>query len=380
MKKLILTILMTFVLFSGLVMADSSNYDITHVYVNGIQVTEDRQVQVELGTTTQIVVDLEGLGETEDVNVKAWIGGYEYGNILDYTEMFDVEEGVTYRKYIYLEIPSDLQVQDHTYTLYVEVYDDESTQMLTYDLYMEEPRHSVDIKEVLLSSTSVEPGDYLGVKVRLENLGENLEKDIRVTVSLEGVSSTAYLEELGAKDSDTDDELSTETLYLVVPSGLSGDYEVNVLVEYDNGYTTVEKSSWLRIEGNSTVYDSDAIISVSSVSGLQVGQESEFKVQVTNLGDESKEFNLFVYGMDGIDYTDSVTVSEGRTSELMFTINPEQEGLQEVIVEVSSRDGLVEQRIFSVDVEEKSNLWLVLLSVIVAVLFIGGAVLHLRRL
>ena len=326
------------------------------------------------------MVDLEGLGETEDVNVKAWMGGYEYATIQDYTEMFDVEDGVTYRKYLYLEIPSDLQVQDNTYTLYVEIYDDESTEMLTYDLYMEEPRHSVDIKEVLLSSTSVEPGDYLGVKVRLENLGENLEKDIRVTVSLEGVSSTAYLEELGAKDSETDDELSTETLYLVVPSDLSGDYEVNVLVEYDNGYTTVEKSSWLRVEGNSTVYDSDAIISVSSVSGLQVGQESEFRVQITNLDDESKEFSLFVYGMDEIDYTDSVSVSEGRTGELVFTINPEQEGFQEVVVEVSSHDGLVEQRIFSVDVEEQSNLWIVLLSVIVAVLFIGGAVLHLRRL
>ena len=379
MKKLILTILMAFVLFSSLVVADSTNYEITNVYVNGIEAT-DRQVQVELGTTAQIVVDLEGLGETEDVNIRVWMGGYEYGSVEYATEMFDIEDGVTYRKYLYLEIPSDLQVEDNTYTLYVEVYDDESTEMVSYDLYMEEPRHSVDIKEVLLSSTSVEPGDYLGVKVRLENLGENLEKDIRVTVSLDGVSSTAYLEELGAKDSETDDELSTETLYLVVPSDLSGDYEVNVLVEYDNGYTTVEKSSWLRVEGNSTVYDFDAIISVSSVSGLQVGQESEFKVQVTNLGDESKEFNLFVYGMDEIDYTDSVTVSEGRTGELMFTITPEQEGFQEVLVEVSSADGLVEQRVFSVDVDEQSNLWLVLLSVIVAVLFIGGAVLHLRRL
>ncbi len=376
MKKLILAVLFAFVVLASFVAA-SDSYEITKVGVNGIEPSEDGQVQVELGTTAQVVVYLEGTGDTTDVKVRAWMGGYEYGNLEVFSEMFDVEDGVSYKKTLLLEIPADLEVTDHDYTLYVEIYDDTDSEMVSYSLYMEEPRHSVNIKEILLSSSSVDSGDYLGVRVRLENLGENDEDDLRITAYLEGVSTVAYVEELDAKGGE-DDEVSSQTLYLTVPDGLSGDYELTVQVEYDNGYTTVEKTTWVRVNGT-TAIDDDALVSISSVTGLQVGKESEFKVQITNLG-ETREFNLFVYGVEDVDYTESVTVVEDRTGELTFSITPTEEGMQEVVVEVSTADGLVEQRVFNVDVESKNNFWLILGSVLVVFIFALLVVLHLKRL
>jgi len=167
-------------------------------------------------------------------------------------------------------------------------------------------------------------------------------------------------------------------LYLTVPSGLSGDYELTVQVEYDNGYTTVEKSTWVRVNGT-TAIDEDALVSISSITGLQVGQESEFKVQITNLG-ETREFNLFVYGIEDVNYTDSVTVIEDRSGELTFSITPAEEGMQEIVVEVSTADGLVEERVFNVNVESQSNFWLILGSVLVVVVFALFVILHLKRL
>ena len=103
--------------------ADSDNYEITKVYINGISPSSGQMVQVERGDTAQITVHLEGTGDTTDVKIKTWIGGYEFDTIEEYTETFDVENGVSYRKTLYLEIPEDLDVSSNEYTLHVEVYD-----------------------------------------------------------------------------------------------------------------------------------------------------------------------------------------------------------------------------------------------------------------
>tara|TARA_Y100000310_G_scaffold337875_1_gene426075 strand:+ start:72 stop:1190 length:1119 start_codon:yes stop_codon:yes gene_type:complete len=372
MKKLFIVALMLLLCTSVALAAD---YSIEEVYVSGIE-AEGNTIQVELGSTLQVLVYLEGAGE-QDVKVRAWIGGYEYGTIQDITDMFDVEDGISYRKYLYLDIPEDVD-SSQEYTLYVEIYDDTDSEMVQYDLYLEDPRHSVTIEDIFLSSSQVEAGDYLGVKVRLQNLGENVEKDIKITVSLEGVSSRVYLEELGAKDSDTDDEVSSETLYLSVPEDLEGDYMLQVEVEYNNGYSTITEYEWIRVAANQS-YDEDALVSIASVKDLSVGTESTFKVQVTNLASEGKEFGLFVYGIDSVEYSDSITVSAGRVGELHFSINPVESGIQEVIVEVSSEDGLVEQRVYSVNVDEGLSLWYWIAFILAGIVVLMGVVLYLKR-
>ena len=372
MKRVLIITLMLLLSMSVVLGAD---YSIEQVYVNGIS-AGDNTIQVELGSSLQVQVYLEGTGE-QDVEIRAWIGGYEYGLIQDVTDMFDVEDGVSYKKYLYLDMPEDMDSSE-VYTLYVEVYDSTDSEMVEYDVYLEDPRHSISIKDVFLSNSQVEAGDYLGIKVRLENLGESVEKDIKITATLEGVSSRVYLEELGAKDSETDDEVSSETLYLTVPEDLQGDYMLQIEVEYNNGYSTVTEYEWIRVAANQS-YDEDALVSISTVKDLKVGEESTFKVQITNLASEGKDFEIFVYGIDNVEYSDSITVSAGRVGEIYFIINPIESGIQEVIVEVSSEDGLVEERVFSVNVEEGLGIGYWIAFILVGLIVFMSVVLYLKR-
>jgi len=353
MKRLILGLLLL-MLAVPFVSADlSADYDITDVYVNGLKVTEDSLVQVEKGSVAQIVVFVEGTGQTEDVKVRTWMGGYEYGSIEEFSEVFKVQDGVMYKKTLYLTIPKDLNVEDNVYTLHVEVHDAHNRETKEYSLFFEAKRHNVIVKDVLMSSSNVEPGDYLGIKVRLDNQGDRDEDDLAVTVSIPGlgISNRVYLDELEIGDED-----ETRTVYLTIPNNAqSKTYELRVDVSYDNDNSQSQDVSYLTVDGDGMT-DSDAIVSIQTVKGLQVGKENEFKVQVSNFGERSKTFYLEVEGMNA-EYGNSILVPGGSSGEFVFTLNPENSGLQTVTVAVSSDEGIVGQKLFNVDVEKKSSSW-----------------------
>ena len=355
------------------VQADSSSYEISSVYVNGIQ-AEGNLVQVELGSTAQVQVYLEGTGESTDVRVTTWIGGYEYGSVQEYTDVFYVEDGVSYKKTLYIEIPEDLDVSSNEYTLHVEIYDSEEREEKTYTLYFEQERHDVIVEDVLLSANTVAPGDYLGVKVRVENQGEKDEEDLKVTVSIPelGVSNRVYMDELVSGDQD-----NAPTAYLVIPRDASGDYAVRVTVAYNNGYSEVTETTYITVEGE-LMYDENTFVSVSSLTDLTVGEKSSYKVQVTNLGGSAKTFYLTVDGFDAA-YDSQITVPAHSSGEFTFTLYPEEAGTEHVFVEVRTDEGLVTQKLFTVDVGEKSNGLVIVFSVFFIVLVIMGTILFMRK-
>src|SRR3989338_5329951 len=104
MKQIPLIPLFILVFVLAFVSADDSDYEMTAVYVNTI-LAESSTVQVDLGTNAQIQVYLEGTGDTTDVRVRAWLGGYEYGDIEERTDVFQVEDGISYKETLYLAIP-----------------------------------------------------------------------------------------------------------------------------------------------------------------------------------------------------------------------------------------------------------------------------------
>lgn len=362
-------------LTSVFVSADSSNYRIDSVYVNGIEVTDSNRMQVELGSTVQVQVYLEGTGESEDVRVSAWIGGYEYDSIDTSSEVFEVEDGVSYKKVLSIDIPEDLDVSEHEYILHVEVYDSSERETEEYTLYIEQERHDIVIEDILLSATSVAPGDYLGVKVRLENQGAKDEEDLKITVSIPelGISSRVYMDELVSGEQE-----SATSAYLVIPSDASGDYEVLVSVEYNNGYSEVSESAYIAVEGE-MIYDENTFVSISSMSDLVAGEESSYKVQVTNLADEAKTFSLTVEGLDA-SYIESIRVPAQSSGEFIFTLYPEEAGTAYVFVEVGSDEGLVTQELYTVTIEDKSSALVVLVSILIAVLVAGFIIIYLRKL
>ncbi len=232
-------------------MADSDNYEFDYVYINGINL-DDATVYVERGENVEVYAYFTGYGETSDVNVKAWIGGYEYDTVQTTSEMFDVEDGVSYRQKLTLELPEDLNAEQE-YTLYVEIYDDVDSETYTASLLVSKDRHLLSIIDVL--TEDVEAGDYTTVTVRLEDMGDKKEEDIKVTVSVPelDIEKSTFLDELTSDEIDNEDEESSEDVSLTfqVPECTeAGDYEMTVSVLYNSGYDTLEESKTLTVEGD----------------------------------------------------------------------------------------------------------------------------------
>ncbi len=351
--------------------ADTSDYEIEKVYVNGILV-ENSLIQVELGNKAQIEVYISGTGESENVRVNAWVGGYQYGTIEETTEMFEVEDGISYRKVLYLEIPEDLDVSENEYTLHVEIYDDQDREEEEYTLFFEQEEHRIKVEDVVLSSSSVGPGEYLGVKVRLANYGENDEENIKVTALVQelGISNRVYLDELGSGDQE-----DVATIYLTIPKDASGDYVVEVQVEYGN--SKAYDIAYLDVLGEAR-FDENVFVSISNIKDLVVDEEKTFKVQITNLAEVGKDFSLDVSGMDA-EVGNSIYVPSGATGEIYFTLRPPSEGMNSILVVIESNDGIY-QELYSVNVAEDKSMVGEILALVAVLIVMIGIVLYLKGL
>ncbi len=246
-------------------MADvSSNYDFEYFTVAGINALDYDTIYVERGDEVPVTVYFYGTGETTDVNVKVWIGGYEYDYVHTASEMFDVEDGVWYAKTLSLQLPDDM-IAEQDYTVYVEMYDDEDYVRYEGTVQVSKERHDVRVQDILVDN-SVEAGDYTSVTVRLENMGDRKEEDIKVTLSSEALNLelSTYLDELTNHEIDNEDEEGSGdvTFTFEVPAEADGDYDLTVDVLYDNGHESVSDSETLSVEGQeaSGADDGDVVI------------------------------------------------------------------------------------------------------------------------
>ena len=284
MKKILMAILMALCLVAVPVIADeSSNYEVNDIYFTGLNIA-DSTLYVERGETLPITVYLTGLGETTDVNLKVWIGGYEYDNVFTASDMFDVEDGVTYRKTLNLEIPDDM-IAEQDYTVYIEMYDDEDYVREEATIRVSNVRHDVRVQDILVDN-SVDAGEYTSVTVRLENMGDNKEEDIKVTVSNEalGLELSTYLDELTNTEIDNEDEESSGdvTFTFAVPAEADGLYTLTVDVLYDNGHNEVSSETSLSVEG--AVVAEDGTVVVSADDGNTVDSDDTSFVTALKLG------------------------------------------------------------------------------------------------
>ncbi len=372
--KVILSLVMLFLLtMTGIVTAGNLDFEPLDVYIDGVHIDQKDVIQVERGETISVAVKLESSATSqEDVKVKAWIGGYEYGDIEDVTEMFDVEEGIIYTKYLTLNIPEDLEVGGHAYTLHIEIYNDNYQYKEEYTLYVEAARHELSIQDVILSpSETVEAGQTITAQVRVENTGENKEEDIKVEVQIAdlGVSDRVYIDELTNEEIENEDEessLSSDSLYLTIPKDApEGEYEVTVEVTYNNGYSVISTTEIIFVENDGVSSeesnDETSVAAIqANVDEFQVGKESSFKVLIGNFGDSSKIYTIEITGTDYWAKTNIeqslITVAAGSTGEVVYTINPEDVGSHQYSVIVKCGDAIVEEQSFNVEVADENSL------------------------
>ncbi|MBL7147712.1 MAG: hypothetical protein ISS82_02705, partial [Nanoarchaeota archaeon] len=253
MKKLLGILLLSIIaLVIPALSVSAQSFEIIDVDVEGMSVAEGDIIYVERGDNLNIRVEIKANVSTEDLKVKAWIGGYEYDDIEDISDMFDLDAGVKAAKYLNLEIPEDIDSNDE-YTLKIEAYNKyEENEWFEITLKIEAQRHNLDIQDVIFSpGLSLDANTPLFVQVRLENLGDKKEEDIRVEVSIPalGITQVDYIDELVAYEDDDDEETSesTDSLYLDLSNAQPGTYTLNVNVEYNNGHSEILESYDLTI-------------------------------------------------------------------------------------------------------------------------------------
>ena len=391
--KIVLALIML-VAFSGLVSAQ--DFQIVDVEINGMDMTGVNSVQVELGEDTDIRVEVEGLNDTDDVRIKAWLGGYEYGDIEDSSEIFDIEAGVTYSETLHLNIPEDLDVDDNEFTLYVEVYDDEETVIATYDVYVEQQRHSLEIMDVIYN-TILEDGDV--VEVRVENHAENKEEDIKVTLTIDDFTVSGYIDELAAapEDSNEDEEDSDSISFILDLDDLTtGYYDMEVDVSYNRGHDNVEHVYAVYVLTDEAVPETAPEEPASDDEGTVIvtvsGSGLEYELTFVNTQSESEVFTIDIAGEDQwatVDMNPLVVVGADDTAVVELVLNPLDENCcveTEFTIQILDSDGmLLEEATFEVDVDNKGNWWadnwwklvaiilVVLIVLIILILIFKGA-------
>ena len=422
MIGLVLVLLLGMLSLSALASADSDFYEIVEVEVDGITVFDEygsstTSVEVELDDSLEVEVKIEGIADDTvcdlddcevDVKVKVWLGGYEYDDIEETSSTFDIEPGVTYTKTITLELPDDLDVEDdNTYTLYVEVYDDDDSDRVTADLYTERPRHSLDLVDVVYDSR-VDAGELMDVEVRLENLGESKEDDIKVQISLGDDTSVEYLDELASFEEDNEDEESSDSVDLLLNLAddmETGYYDLTVTVTYDRGHETLEEVYSVYVSGEDvsiteetetteSVSEADVTVSLSSTStDAEAGEESSYTLTFVNNGGSSETYSVSVNGVAqwaSSDVSPSVVmVSAGATEEVVVGITPDADAKGDYSYTLTILDGddsLIEEIEMSMEVDSSSlfgttgSALKVAFVILIVLIIIVGLIVAFRKL
>ncbi len=403
MKKI--GILVMFLLFFVSVVS-AADFEIIKVKVDGVTVYEDggfvdegSLVNLERDGNFDVDVFVKGLNNSDDVRVKAWLGGYEYGDVEDKSGIFDVTAGVIYRKGLRLSIPDDIDASED-YTLHVEAYSDEESDRKSFGTWIKETRHSLKIQDVIVRpGNSVDAGSPLFVTVRVENLGDKKEEDIKVSVSIPGLglSTRDYIDELAAHEvanEDEEDSESSDELFLRIPKDAAdGDYTLKVNVEYDRGHGFVSFEDVISVrgvdeekeEGKSLVVVDNAALSASQ------GEEVSYKLTVLNGGEEAQIYSVDVSGeklfaSSSVDPS-FILVQGGESGSLFVNLKAREDasqGVKSFVVKVKEGDTVISEVTLNLEIAGKAgldtgNVLVLGFVVLIVILIILGIVLLFTR-
>ena len=305
--------MLTALLFVNTVAAASPSYQILRVEVDGNDITGLGSYHVSRGSQMEVEVLVQSFAnatEVDDVSVRAEINGYEFGDISAVSDLFKVVESptpVTYRKVLTLNIPEDID-SSKTYTLRIEVSDDLDEAEMTFQLFIDELRHSVSIFDVLFNpGTTIQAGQPLFVSVRPENLGDNKEENIKVTVIIPelGVQASNFIGRLITQLQEEEERFSfndrnslqTDLLVRIPEDAATGMYDVVIQVEYNRGHDIVTEKRTINVVGAPAAEKVQSVINTEATSKrAQADQEVTYRIMIANLGMEKGIYSIQLEG------------------------------------------------------------------------------------
>ncbi|MDP3699032.1 MAG: hypothetical protein Q8R47_05590 [Nanoarchaeota archaeon] len=267
---------------------------------------EKLDIEVELSIKSDNTVDDKGnVLQKNDLSAKgievvARLSGYEYSdyeNLEDSTALFDVKEGT--KKTVHLELTVPNKLENGKNTLRVFVLDRNSKEISqTFELNVESARHSIKISDVSFSpSLTVKAGRSLLATVLVENVGENAEEDVKVTVAVPelGLTASEYVDEVKADDHEAVDEM-----FLQVPADAKpGEYTVKVTAQYDDLRETVSETYTLKVMESEFVKPQlksgkTVLAAGPEMQSVAAGKTATYAVALTNDGSAAKAYAVEV--------------------------------------------------------------------------------------
>ena len=358
------------------------------------------RLSLERGHTYEVEVALTALADMNDVEVEAFISGFEYNDIeriADLVGPFDMDAGNTYIKRLRVTIPDDADEDD--YKLRILVSDrDADTLVANFNLKLDVPRHSLRIDDIVWFPGTPEAGKALLTTVRVENKGEKVETDVKVVVSIPelGVSAVNYIDEIKEEK-----EQETEEMFLRLPSDAkAGTYTLVTEVFYDELYRTLKEDRVIQVRGN---LNADPLANLPKTVITVGDREADatagigaatYTITVTN---NERNDRLYVLTVEDADWADvqvsprSAEIVRGGASQI-FTVQAfpraDVEGSKVLNVQIKQGSEVLQSIPLTANVHKSAMSWTQvgirfvggLLVVIVAVLLILALVLAFRKM
>ncbi len=323
---------------------------------------KNQNVQVKVRVTADMDID--------NVQIEASIRGYDHNDLMeDITDVFDMKNGTTYTKT--LDIPFRLRMDQDRYKLRVRIEDrNGATSEKTYDLQIDTKRHSLAIKDVVLSPEDrIKAGRALLATVRVQNYGEKNEKGIKIKVSIPdlGLSASDFIDEI-EKDGDDDDQATSEELYMKIPDCAEpGTYDVVVEVSYDDGDEKDTKTMTIKVVEGDICNKEDAtetpkteektILTIGpDKQSVAAGASAIYPITITNAGSSSKMYTISVdsasWGTFTVSPSNVVVLDSGESKAVYVyaTPNKDASGEQMFAITVKSGDKTLKQVALKADI------------------------------
>ena len=321
-----------------------------------------------------------------DVKLKAWIedeNGDRLGERVE-TDEFDLSIDEEDDKILKIEVPEDADEGD--YTLYVRAESDQGCLFEeTRDVEITRNEDSLKLEKVGFDSETNAGKDF-NVAVTVLNNGQNDEKDVRVTVELEGLDLSQKSQYFDIEN----DEKITQYFTLTIPENVKeGEYTLSITAKNDDVKTT--KDYTIKISGEKVVTTPEVSASLSVLQATKnlVKETGDiFRVTVTNTGDNVETFTFKAAGTTGWS-TYSIepgiaTIAPGESEDVYLYVSPKATAEEKEypitfyvnkdseIVNSVSLTGIVEGKQSGIPelTSEQIGMWIfIIIIVVIAVLF-----------
>ncbi|MFC1727922.1 hypothetical protein ACFLZ7_00470 [Nanoarchaeota archaeon] len=350
---------------------ENEGLSLVSVKIDGDTLTDSEIYKTQIDRDEELEVKVkvrhEGNDSLRDVEITAFITGYEYNDdsdarLSDTSEPFDIDVNEDHTEKLTLDLPNNVDKDD--YKLRVVVSSRNGAIVVNnYNLRITPERHNIAIRDVEFTpGTEVKAGRGLITQVRIKNYGDRDEEDVKVTVSIP---------ELGLRESDWIDEIEsddaelTEEVYMRLPGCAEGEYQVNIEVDYDDDNGGDSKAYIINVEPSeacSAITPTNTGSTTGQTTGdgsvrITVGSETQttakgeggviYPITLTNNGKTARTFTIDVEGA-----SDWATVKVSPSNVAM--VNAGQTGSVYVYVAANENTD-VGEKMFSVNVKSGSE-------------------------